>query len=82
MLIIQQEQFSLAPAIFTLFPGFPRDPPPIEATEKLEKFIENLDKQHNAVKKNMLFLIEKRANDVVRKAKSELAATLEPAGKR
>jgi hypothetical protein len=43
-------------------------------TEKLEKIVENLDRQHGAVKKNMLFLIEKRAEDLVKKAKSELAA--------
>lgn len=67
-----QEDLSLAPAIFTLFPGFPRDPPPIDVAEKLERIVEHLDKQHDAVKKNMLTLIRKRADYLIERAETEL----------
>lgn len=67
-----QDDLSLAPAIFALFPGFPRDPPPIDVAEKLERIVEHLDKQHDAVKKNMLTLIKKRVDYLIERAETEL----------
>jgi hypothetical protein len=39
--------------------------------------IENLEKQQDAVKKNMLFLIERRAENLVKKVKEELSSLQE-----
>jgi hypothetical protein len=39
----------------------------------LERILENLDKQHQAVRRNMIYLLERRGEALVKKAKEELA---------
>lgn len=55
-------QFTLEPAIFVPFNGFPLgEVKPIGRDEKLRRILDNLDKQHDAVRRNMaaLALMEK-----------------------
>jgi len=45
----------------------------LERDEKLQKILENLDKQHEAVRKNMVLLVEERARYLADQAREELA---------
>jgi len=62
-------QFTLSPAIFVPFAGVPKDEViPTDREEKLLRILENLDKQHVAVKKNMVFMIERQKEIILQEA--------------
>jgi hypothetical protein len=74
-LTASQNPFSLAPAIFTPFKGISSEPQPaLDITEKLLKIIENLPAQQDAVKRNMLALVQQHADNLVARAREELDA--------
>ncbi|KAE8449762.1 hypothetical protein EG329_007537 [Mollisiaceae sp. DMI_Dod_QoI] len=73
---MEQNRFSLAPAIFLPFSGFPQmqsTAPALEPAEKLQKIIENLGVQQERVRGNMMFLVEQQAERLAAKAREELS---------
>ncbi|RDL38212.1 uncharacterized protein BP5553_02552 [Venustampulla echinocandica] len=64
--------FSLSPAIFVPFQGPPGQAPILDQPQQLQKIIENLQAQQDVVRKNMLFLIQQRADNLASKAREEL----------
>ncbi|KAF4631784.1 hypothetical protein G7Y89_g6349 [Cudoniella acicularis] len=71
----REKNFFLTPAIFTSFDGLPPGPQPVlDQTEKLQKILENLRSQQDAVRLNMLFLAQQEAENAVTRAREELDA--------
>jgi len=72
------DQFTFSPAIFVPFAGIPRDEViPTDREKKLLRILQNLDKQHEAVKQNMIFMIERQKEKILQEAK-EFHAKEEP----
>jgi hypothetical protein len=68
-----QKPFSLAPSIFTTFHSLSAEPYPTAPEEKLNRILQELDAQHEAVRHNMLRLLIARSKVLTQKARVELA---------